>query len=302
METVKPSYLELHSSNKLAGTISLLKLKTSPCTICPHLCKVDRHQDDSGKCHSYYLPKVASASPHFGEEPPLVGYFGSGTIFLSNCNLSCIFCQNYDISQMNSGIEVSISELARVMIRLQEQGCHNINFVTPTHMIAPIVEALPEAIDMGLSIPLVYNSGGYDDENTLKLLEGIFDIYMPDLKYMDEQTAFELSGIHNYPEVACKAVLQMYRQVGDLQINDLGVATRGLIIRHLILPDNLAGTDRAIEFIANMSKGSYLNLMDQYRSEYHAYDDKRINRRITTEEYASAINLARKHGLHRLAR
>ena len=302
MGTVKPSYLKFYSEKRFSDTISKLNSLCSPCMICPHQCNVDRYKDDSGKCHSKYLPKVASAGPHFGEEPPLVGYYGSGTIFLGRCNLSCIFCQNYDISQMNSGIEVSISDLSRMMIRLQEQGCHNINFVTPTHMIAPIVEALPEAIEMGLSVPLVYNSGGYDDVDTLKMLDGIFDIYMPDLKYMDEHTAFELSGIHNYPEVACNAIQEMHRQVGDLEMDDQGVATHGLIIRHLILPDNLAGTDRAIEFVANMSTNSYLNLMDQYRPEYNAYDDKRINRRITSEEFSSATNLARKHGLHRLAR
>ncbi|MFC2124773.1 radical SAM protein [Bacteroidota bacterium] len=301
MGSVKPSYLRSYVEGQLSETISVLKSKCSPCTICPHRCKVNRHLDASGSCHSKYLPKVASVCPHFGEEPPLVGYYGSGTIFLSSCNLSCIFCQNYDISQMNSGVEVSISDLAHMMIRLQERGCHNINFVTPTHMIAPIVEALPEAIESGLSVPLVYNSGGYDDVNTLKMLEGIFDIYMPDLKYMDEKTGFELSGIPDYPEILCRAIHEMYRQVGDLQINEQGIAIRGLIIRHLILPDNLAGTDRAIEFIADMSANSYLNLMDQYRPEYNAFDDKRMTRRITSDEFSAAVDLARKHGLHRLA-
>ena len=188
-----------------------------------------------------------------------------------------------------------------MMVRLQDQGCHNINFVTPTHMIASIVEALPEAIEMGLSVPLVYNSGGYDEIDTLKILDGIFDIYMPDLKYMDETIAFELSGIRNYPKVACNAIREMHRQVGDLQIDEFGVAKKGLIIRHLVLPENLAGTDEAVKFTAILSKDSYLNLMDQYRPEYHASDYKIINRRITSEEYSSAIDLARKHGLHRLA-
>jgi len=295
-----PSYIKSYKSGNLTDAILSLREKSKNCTICPHLCKIDRYCNSSGYCNSAYLPKVASAGPHFGEEPPLTGIHGSGTIFLSSCNQSCIFCQNYDISQQDSGIEMGISELSRWMVKLQEQGCHNINFVTPTHMIAAIVEALPEAIDMGLSIPLVYNSGGYDSVDTLKSLEGIFDIYMPDLKYMDEKIGYDLSGVRDYPEIACNAIREMHRQVGDLQLDKYGIATRGLIVRHLILPENLAGTDKALEFIAELSKDTYLNLMDQYRPAFHADGDKRINRRISHNEYASAVALVKKYGLHRL--
>lgn len=302
MGRFRPSYLRSYAEGKLSEAISALKRKSQHCTICPHHCKVDRYNDNSGKCRSGYLPKIASAGPHFGEEPPLVGYYGSGTIFLSSCNLRCIFCQNYDISQYNTGTIVQISDLAGMMVRLQAQGCHNINFVTPTHMISPIVEALPEAIEMGLSVPLVYNSGGYDDLETLKILDGIFDIYMPDLKYMDADIAIKLSGIDNYPETACAAIKEMHRQTGDLVVNEAGIAERGLIIRHLILPENLARTDLVIKFVASLSRDSYFNLMDQYRPCYHAHEQKVINRRITSDEFRSALDLAREMGIHRLAR
>jgi putative pyruvate formate lyase activating enzyme len=255
----------------------------------------------SGRCNSGDLPIIASFSPHFGEEPPLTGYNGSGTIFFGNCNLGCIFCQNYDISQCGTGEEVSYTRLSKIMIYLQNQGCHNINFVSPTHMVHTLLNALPEAIEMGLNIPLVYNSGGYDLVSTIKLLDGVFDIYMPDIKYMDDDTAKELSGIDNYSEYAKTSILEMHRQVGDLQINSMGIAQRGLIIRHLVMPDNIVKTNKIIDFVRSVSQNTYFNLMDQYRPAYHAGKNNKINRRLKDEEYQEAYNYAISAGLKRMA-
>lgn len=246
------------------------------------------------------MPIVSSCNAHFGEESPLVGRHGSGTIFLTNCNLSCIFCQNYDISHLGRGEEVSYRDLASMMLKLQSSGCHNINFVTPTHMVSAILKALLIAIPEGLHIPLVYNSGGYDSVETLELLDGIIDIYMPDFKYMDPDNAEELSGARDYPEVATAALREMHSQVGDLELDKNGTALRGLLIRHLVLPNNLASTDRVISFIAQLSKNTYLNIMDQYRPEYRARECPDIRRRITLQEYDDAINQALQAGLNRI--
>lgn len=229
-----------------------------------------------------------------------MGSRGSGTIFFTRCNLSCIFCQNYDISHLGRGEEISYQELARAMLLLQAKGCHNINFVSPTHMIHAILKALLLAVPEGLTIPLVYNGGGYDAEDTLKLIEGVFDIFMPDLKYMDDDAAEKLSGSSGYSLAAMKAIREMHRQVGDLVINSKGIAERGLLVRHLILPNNLAATDRVIAFIADLSKKTYLNLMDQYRPEYRARECFDLRRRITLDEYRNALTLAREQGLSRL--
>ncbi len=272
-----------------------------PCKLCPHQCLTNRKSKDTGNCHSGEYPVVASYGPHFGEEPPLVGFHGSGAIFFSHCNLICIFCQNYDISQLGAGQTIQFDGLANIMVELQLQGCHNINFVTPTHMVHAILNALPRAIENGLRIPLVYNSGGYDSAETIRLLDGIFDIYMPDLKYFNNQTAYQLSGIPNYVEAATEAIREMHRQVGDLILDDQGIAIRGMIVRHLILPENLADTFKSIDFIKSLSKETYLNLMDQYRPEYHAYQDPRMGRRITSTEYANAVNYAKESGIKRFS-
>ncbi len=271
------------------------------CDLCPHQCRIDRTQSNIGKCKSGSLPIISSFSPHFGEEPPLTGSRGSGTIFFGNCNLSCIFCQNYDISQCGNGEELNHSDLARIMIRLQQHGCHNINFVSPSHMVNAILNALPEAIEMGLKIPLVYNSGGYDLVSTIELLDGIFDIYMPDLKYMDNTVANELSGINDYVEMATKSIFEMYRQVGDLEVDEYGVAQKGLIIRHLVMPDNIAQTTKVIDFVKELSTNTYFNLMDQYRPAYHALSNPKINRKLTAEEFQKAYNYALETGLSRIA-
>jgi putative pyruvate formate lyase activating enzyme len=248
------------------------------------------------------LPIVSSFSPHFGEESCLVGRYGSGTIFMTHCNLFCIFCQNYDISHLGRGEEVPYEELAGMMLALQSRGCHNINIVTPTHMVYAVVRALLVAVPRGLAIPLVYNSGGYDSMETLRLIEGVFDIYMPDFKYMDPDSAERLSGARDYPRRAIEALREMHRQVGDLETDGRGVARRGLLVRHLVLPNNLAATDRVIAFLASLSQHTYLNLMDQYRPEYRARECADLRRRATIAEFDTTVEWARAAGLTRLDR
>jgi len=262
----KPGYLKLYQDEKLSRRIEALWAKLESCDICPHKCGVNRLKDEKGICKTGEKAKVSSFGPHFGEESPLVGRYGSGTIFFTNCNLSCIFCQNYDISHLGEGYEVNEERIAELMLSLQNMGCHNINFVTPTHMVPQIVKALLFAIERGLDIPLVYNTGGYDSVDTLKLLDGIFDIYMPDLKYSEDKIAQRYCSAKDYSQVVKQAIKEMHQQVGDLVMDERGIALRGLLIRHLILPDDLAGTYQAMKFIAEkISKNTYLNLMDQYR-------------------------------------
>ena len=301
MEDFKPGYLKLYQSKELFKRIEVLNQALSSCELCPRRCKVNRLKDEKGVCNTGKLAYLSSFSPHFGEESPLVGTKGSGTIFFTFCNLGCIFCQNYDISHLGEGYPVEDEELAEIMLRLKRMGCHNINFVTPTHVIAQILRALPIAIEKGLDLPLVYNTGGYDLVSTLKLLEGVFDIYMPDFKYSDSEVAKRFSNAPDYPEIVKSALKEMHRQTGVLVTDKRGIAQRGLIIRHLLLPDNLAGTDEVMKFISlNLSKDSYVNLMDQYRPAYRANDFPPLDRRITTEEYTSAIKMAKEYGLWRL--
>ena len=270
------------------------------CTLCPRRCGVDRTAGEIGFCGTGELAAVASYAPHFGEEPPLVGRRGSGTIFFCGCNLGCIFCQNYDISHLRRGAEVYCEELAAMMLALQKLGCHNINFVTPTHVVPQIFEALVVACANGLEVPLVYNCGGYDSLETLKLLDGVIDIYMPDMKYSDKSASKSLSRAEDYWEVCRAAVKEMHRQVGDLRMNSAGVATSGLLVRHLVLPEGLAGTSEVMRFLAQeISVGTYVNIMDQYRPCYKADEDSRLGRHITPNELAEAVSEARKQGLRR---
>jgi putative pyruvate formate lyase activating enzyme len=244
---------------------------------------------------------VSSYGPHFGEEAPLVGKQGSGTIFFAYCNLQCLFCQNYTISHFGEGSTVDREELARMMLSLQVSGCHNINLVSPTHVVPYILEALEIAVGEGLHLPLVYNSGGYDSLETLGLLEGIVDIYMPDMKYADEKTAEQFSGVKNYPEVNRAVVREMHRQVGDLQIDEQGVAQRGLLVRHLVLPNGLAGTEGVVRFLAQeVSPNTYLNIMAQYHPCHKASEIPQLARPINREEFNEAVSLARQQGLTRL--
>jgi len=270
------------------------------CDLCPRACGADRLTGELGYCRSGWLARVSSFTPHFGEEPPLVGVHGSGTIFMTGCNLACVYCQNYEISQLGEGREVLPTKLAEMMICLQEAGCHNINFVTPTHVIPQILEALVEAREMGLSVPLVYNSGGYDSVETLRLLDGIFDIFMPDAKYGTEAAAKKYSDAPDYTMVMKAAILEMHRQVGPLEIDDDGVAVRGLLVRHLVLPEGLAGTSEVVRFLAEeVSPETYLNVMAQYRPCYKARSYPELSRPITLREYAEAVGLARAAGLDR---
>jgi putative pyruvate formate lyase activating enzyme len=245
--------------------------------------------------------RVASFGPHHGEEDPLRGHRGSGTIFFAWCNLRCQYCQNHDISQSPVGRPVDSEELAAIMLELQQAGCHNINFVSPSHVVAEILEALEIAAQHGLTIPLVYNSGGFDSPEALNLLDGVIDIYMPDMKYSDRYIARRYSKIGNYPEVNRAAVKEMHRQVGDLVVDAHGIAKRGLLVRHLILPNNLAGTSEIIRFLAEeISVDTYLNLMDQYRPAYKIYNDPQLNRPLRPEEYQQALEQAHSAGLRRL--
>jgi putative pyruvate formate lyase activating enzyme len=262
---------------------------------------VNRLAGESGKCRVTSQALVSSYGPHFGEEAPLVGRHGSGTIFFTYCNLQCVFCQNYTISQLGEGLAVGREELARVMLSLQARGCHNINLVSPTHVVPHILDALELAVSKGLSLPLVYNTGGYDSVETLEILDGIVDIYMPDMKYSDERVAEQLSGIKDYPKVNRAAVKEMYRQTGDLWIDEHGVAQRGLLVRHLVMPNQLAGTQEIVRFLAQeVSTNTYLNIMAQYHPCHKAFDIPLLARSALREEYSEAIDLAHQRGLYRL--
>lgn len=295
-----PLYLENLTPNDLKERSETLRQLFEECRICPNECMAKRSEGETGDCHSTDELIISSVGPHYGEEPPLVGTHGSGTIFFTNCNLSCEFCQNYDISHLGIGERVSIEELARSMLKLQHRGCHNINFVTPTHFTAQIVDAFILAVEKGLEIPIVYNCGGYESAETLRLLEDIVDIYMPDIKYSDDENALKYSGIKNYWEVVTSALKEMHRQVGDLKISKQGIAQRGLLIRHLVLPNDAAGSKKVIDFVAGeISTNSYLNIMDQYRPVYNASKYEKLNRRITPSEYKKVVDYAFYKGLRR---
>lgn len=298
----RPSYLELSREELQRRIDAAWELMRVPCRVCPRHCKVDRAADDRrGFCRVGQRAVVFSAHPHFGEEPVLVGRQGSGTIFFSSCNLACVYCQNWEISQIRMGQEVEPAQVAEMMLRLQGAGCHNVNFVSPTVYVPQILAALPYAIDGGLQVPLVYNTGGYDSIEELKLLDGVVDIYMPDIKYSDERTAGRYSIVKGYYETAKAAVREMHRQVGDLVVDD-GIALRGLVIRHLVLPHDLSGTDEVMRFIAEeLSRDSYVNVMAQYRPEHKALRYPELSRRLTAEEYWGALEAARRHGLWRFA-
>jgi len=271
------------------------------CHVCPRRCGVNRLAGENGKCHITRQAVISSYGPHFGEEAPLVGRHGSGTIFFTYCNLRCVFCQNYTISQLGEGSPADKEELAKMMLSLQAKGCHNINLVSPTHVVPYILEALELAVSMGLCLPLVYNSGGYDSVETLKLLDGIIDIYMPDMKYSDAKTAEQLSGIKDYPEVNKAAIKEMHRQVGDLKLDEQGIAQRGLLVRHLVLPNGLAGTEEIVAFLAKeVSTNTYLNIMAQYHPCYKAFDVPQLSRPVSKQEFYQAIDLAHRQGLNRL--
>ncbi len=297
-----PAYLELERTGELAKREEALKAIYQSCRLCPRQCGVNRAKWETGVCSSTSRAKVYSAHPHFGEERPLVGRGGSGTIFFSNCNLLCCFCQNWEINHRGDGSYISDERLGRLMVEVQRLGCHNINVVTPTHIVPNIVSALRHAIRLGLRIPIVYNCGGYESLEVVQLLDGIVDIYLPDYKYTDEAMAIKYSsGAAGYPEVAATAIKEMYRQVGDLIVDEDGVALRGLMIRHLVLPENIAGTDKFVRWVAQeLSPRTYVNIMAQYRPEHRAHKYPPLSRRITQAEFRQAISWAREAGLTRL--
>lgn len=298
----RPGYVALQTRGELAARAARGRARLSHCAVCPRHCAVDRAAGELGDCGVGARALVASCGAHHGEEAPLSGWRGSGTVFFAGCNLRCVFCQNHDISQGRAGREVDAPELAEMMLALQAQGCHNINWVTPSHQVPQILEALALAAGRGLRLPIVYNSSAYDDLDTLRLLDGIVDVYLPDLKYMDRDNAERYSGVPDYPVIAQAALREMHRQVGDLVIDPSGIAVRGLLVRHLVLPGGLAGTAEAMRFIADaISRDTYVNLMDQYQPCFRAHEYPELARRVTAIELAEAARTARACDLRRVA-
>jgi len=301
MATFEPAYRRLLESGEFERRVSQAYQHLSICDVCAWECPVDRRAGRLGVCRTGLRAKLSSYGAHLGEEDPLRGWRGSGTIFFTRCNLRCQYCQNHDISQTDVGDEVEPEGLAAIMLELQAAGCHNINFVSPSHVVPQIMAGVYIAAQAGLRLPLVYNTGGYDSLAMLHLLDGVIDIYMPDMKYGDAQIARQYSKIRNYPQVNQAALREMHRQVGDLQIDERGVGQRGLLVRHLVLPNGLAGTAQIVGFLAEeISPHTYLNLMDQYRPDYRVHLIPELNRRLTSQEYAQAVEMAHAAGLHRL--
>ncbi len=297
----QPSYCRLFRDGQLALRANKARERLRRCDVCPRHCQVNRLAEEKGFCQVGSRAFVASYGPHFGEETPLRGRGGSGTIFFGSCNLRCVYCQNYEISQLREGREVSARELAMMMLDLQRRGCHNINLVTPSHQVPQILEGLLLAAEEGLSVPLVYNTSSYDDLDTLEILDGIVDIYLPDFKYADAAIALRYSKVESYPAIARAAIKEMQRQVGDLVLDPEGVAIRGVLVRHLVLPEGLAGTATIMRFLAEeISVDTYVNIMDQYRPCHRAFLYPPLDRKITRDEFDEAVRLAKASGLHRL--
>ncbi|MDI6809726.1 MAG: radical SAM protein [Candidatus Eisenbacteria bacterium] len=295
-----PSYLNHFESGVLKERAAFLNSLLNDCAICPRECGVNRTKGDLGVCGSGALPKVASFNAHHGEEPPLSGTRGSGTIFFSGCNLRCVYCQNYPISQLANGEEISLDELASMMLRLQERGCHNINFVTPTHFMPQILNSVLIAIGKGLRLPLVYNTSGYELGKMVELLDGIIDIYLPDMRYGVSLHATKYSKAPDYSERNREAVKEMHRQVGDLVLDEDGTAVKGLIVRHLVLPGGLSASEEVFRFLSQeVSKNCYVSLMAQYFPTHNADSYPEIDRRITKGEYTEAVRLLKRYGLNR---
>ena len=291
-------YLEAFKSGKLKKVASALFESLHSCNICPRRCAVNRLDGKSGFCKTKNLAKVYSSMVHHGEEPPISGSRGSGTIFFSHCNMGCVYCQNYEFSQLGSGIEQTTEQLAKRMLDLQNQGCHNINLVTPTHVLPQILLSLEQAVGQGLNIPLVYNTSGYELAQTIELLDGIVDIYLADCRYADSGTAQRLSKAIDYPQANRAALKEMHRQVAEAEFDQAGVMKKGLIIRHLVLPNQCSGTDAIMQFIAQeISPDTYISLMSQYLPYYQAADYPEISRRLKAIEYAQAKSILEKYNL-----
>ena len=302
MSAFEPAYAALLHSGELKRRVRAAYERLHACDFCGRACHVDRYEQP-GACRTGTQAVVSSFGPHMGEEDPLRGHRGSGTIFFAWCNLNCQYCQNYDISQLGHGDEMEPEGIASMMLALQERGCHNINLVSPTHVVAPILAAVLIAAEAGLRLPLVWNTGGYDSLEALALLAGVVDIYMPDMKYADAEVAYRYSKVENYPAVNQMAVEEMHQQVGDLVVDENGIALRGLLVRHLVLPGALAGTAEIARFLAGkISRDTYINVMDQYRPCYKAAQLPPLARPTTSAEYERAVQQAREAGLHRFDR
>ena len=297
-----PAYGYLEKEGQLARRIQSAYAIYEECRLCPRECGVNRLKGEEGFCRATSKPMVYSAHPHYGEEVSLVGNGGSGTIFFSNCNLRCVFCQNWPIAHEGRGKRISDDDLAKIMLYIQKIGCHNINLVTPTHYMPNILKATRIAYNKGLQIPLVYNTSGYESAEILKFLDGVVDIYLPDMKFMDaDQAEIYMAGASDYPEVGTKALHEMHRQVGLHKTDENGIALRGLMIRHLVMPNRVAGTEKFIRWVAaNLPKSTYVNIMHQYHVDYKAFDYPKIRRSITAEEYLEAMAAAEKYGLTNL--
>jgi len=297
-EGANPAYLESFQNGNLDKAIDKFYKMLESCVICPRKCKVNRLKDKKGFCKTGLRPKVFSYMAHQGEEPGISGAGGSGAVFFSNCNMGCVYCQNYEFSQIGQGREVEPEDLAKFMLELESMGCHNINLVTPTHVLPQILKSLKIAVASGLKIPLVYNTGGYELPEIIRLLDGIVDIYLPDMRYSDEDLAVKLSNGPGYPEYNRQAVKEMFRQVGSAQMDERGIIKRGIIIRHLVLPNESSGTEKIMKFIAEeLSTDTYVSLMSQYLPYHKAKEYKEINRRLKPEEYEQAKEIMAKYGL-----
>lgn len=297
-----PSYHDL-ADGEFRRRLASVGARMESCDLCPRKCQVNRMAGETGTCQTGDRAMVASAGPHFGEEAPLVGSRGSGTIFFAGCNLLCVFCQNFDISfyPEKTGREMDPKEIGQIMLRLSRLGCHNVNLVTPTHVVGPLLEAVWWARKRGFNLPIVYNCGGYESVESLRLLEGVVDIYMPDFKYWDPEIAARLSGASDYPAKARAALREMHRQVGDLEIGDDGVAIRGLLVRHLVLPDEMAGTPEITRFLAEeISPQTFINIMGQYRPAHRSAEHPPLERRVARREVLRARRQASRAGLTRI--
>ena len=289
---MKASYIKLYETGKLKQRVDFFIKSLEKCNLCPHNCGVNRLKNEKGFCKTGRYAIISSFFPHHGEELPIRGYNGSGTIFFSNCNLRCVYCQNYDISQLGHGEEFTPEELADAMLYLQAQGCHNINLVTPSNVVSQFMEALLIAVKKGLYIPIVYNTSSYDSELTLNKLQGIIDIYLPDLKYSDNEIAYKYSKVKNYFDIAKKSIKIMHSQVGDLKVNSQGIAEKGVLVRHLVLPNDISGTEKVIKFLKSVSPKMAVNIMAQYHPCYKAFEYPELSRRITEKEFNRALKLA----------
>ena len=299
MKPYIPKYVNTRHKGVLAKKVAQASKLLHHCTLCPRQCLVDRFSNELGMCSTGEEAIISNYMPHYGEEPQLVGKNGSGTIFFAYCSLKCCFCQNYDISFKGKGQKASVGQIAAIMLSLKKNGCHNINLVTPTHVVPQFLQALDIAIEHGLDIPIIYNSSGYESLETLKILEGVIDIYMPDFKFWDSKIAKMACHAPDYPNIAKQAVKEMHRQVGDLKMDDRNIAVSGLLVRHLVMPENLSGTYHVMKFLSErISKNTYVNVMSQYRPMGEADKIKELSNPITTEEYKIALHAAREFGLN----